>query len=39
MMAHSRYLIQRAIILLLVVVPLVGVVLAMRMLWDRAVGW
>jgi stearoyl-CoA desaturase (delta-9 desaturase) len=30
---------RRSIVLLLVVLPLAGVVLAMRLLWQRAVGW
>ena len=39
MTAHLRDLMHRALILLLVVLPLAGVVLAIRMLWQQAVGW
>jgi stearoyl-CoA desaturase (Delta-9 desaturase) len=39
MTAHGRDLIHRAIILLLVALPLAGVVLAIGLLWQRAVGW
>jgi stearoyl-CoA desaturase (Delta-9 desaturase) len=39
MIEHWTALLWKAIILAVVVVPLVGVVLAMRMLWQRAVAW
>jgi len=39
MIEHWTALLWKAIILAVVVVPLAGVVLAMRMLWQRAVAW
>ena len=39
MIEHWTALLWKAIVLVVVVVPLAGVVLAMRMLWQRAVAW
>jgi stearoyl-CoA desaturase (delta-9 desaturase) len=39
MTARSRDLLHRTLIVLLVLLPLAGVMLAIRLLWQRAVGW
>ena len=39
MTARRRDLLHRTLILLLVLLPLAGVLLAIRLLWQRAVGW